>query len=239
MTLAQDISSMILSLRKKSGINVRQPLSKALLPVLDDKFGTKVEMVKDLILSETNIKEIEFISETAGLISKKIKPNFKALGAKVGKDMKTVTAAINAFTQEDIKQLETDGSITVAGTPYSIQLADVEILAEDVPGWQVTSIGNLTVALDVTITDELLQEGISRELVNRIQNLRKELDFDVTDKISVRIQEHPYIAQAVSNNLSYICAEILADSLIVDNEAAEGKKVVIDDKEIMILITKA
>ncbi|NEU07544.1 isoleucine--tRNA ligase [Flavihumibacter sp. R14] len=239
MTLAQDISSMILSLRKKSGINVRQPLSKALLPVLDDKFGIKVEMVKDLILSETNIKEIEFVSDTAGIISKKIKPNFKALGAKVGKDMKMVTAAINAFSQEDINRLEANGSIEIMGTAYSIQLADVEILAEDVPGWQVTSMGRLTVALDVTLTDELLQEGISRELVNRIQNLRKEMDFEVTDKIKVRIQNHPYITQAVRNNLSYICAEILADSLIVDNEAAEGKKIVIDDKEIMILITKA
>ena len=239
MNLAQDISSMILSLRKKSGINVRQPLSKALLPVLDDKFGIKVEMVKDLILSETNIKEIEFISETSGIISKKIRPNFKALGAKVGKDMKTVAAAINAFSQEDIKLLETSGSFAIAGTPYSILLSDVEILAEDVPGWQVTTMGNLTVALDVTITEDLLQEGISRELVNRIQNLRKEMDFDVTDKIKVRIQDHPYITQAVSNNLSYICAEILADSLIVDNEAAEGKKIVIDDKEIKIVITKA
>jgi isoleucyl-tRNA synthetase len=239
MTLAQDISSMILSLRKKSGINVRQPLSKALLPVLDDKFGTKVEMVKDLILSETNIKEIQFITDTAGIISKKIKPNFKTLGSKVGKDMKIVSNAINAFTQEDIRQLESEGIMAIAETPYTIQLSDVEILAEDVPGWQVTSMGNLTVALDITITEELHQEGISRELVNRIQSLRKELNYEVTDKINVRIQDHPYIRNAVRNNLSYICAEILANSLIVDNEAAEGKRVVIDDKELMILITKA
>ena len=239
MTLAQDISSMILSLRKKSGINVRQPLSKALLPVLDDKFGIKVEMVKDLILSETNIKEIQFINNTSGIISKKIKPNFKALGAKVGKDMKMVTNAINAFSQEDISRLESEGTIQIPDSPYFIQVSDVEILAEDVPGWQVTSMGNLTVALDVTITEDLLQEGISRELVNRIQNLRKELNFEVTDKIHVRIQDHPYISNAVRNNLSYICAEILASSLILDNEAAEGKLVTIDDNELTILITKA
>jgi isoleucyl-tRNA synthetase len=239
MTLAQDISSMILSLRKKSGINVRQPLSKALLPVLDDKFGTKVEMVKDLILSETNIKEIEFITDTAGIISKKIKPNFKALGAKVGKDMKVVANAITVFDQTDIERLETEGSIAILNTPYSIELSDVEILAEDVPGWQVTSMGNLTVALDITLTEDLLQEGIARELVNRIQNLRKELNFEVTDKINVRVQDHPYISSAVRNNLSYICAEILASSLLLDNEASEGKKVIIDDKELTILITKA
>jgi isoleucyl-tRNA synthetase len=239
MTLAQDISSMILSLRKKSFINVRQPLSKILLPVLDDKFGTKVDMVKELILSETNIKEIVFITDTTGIISKKIKPNFKVLGAKVGKDMKTVSNAINAFGQEEIKRLETEGSIAIANTPYSILLADVEILAEDVPGWQVTSMGNLTVALDITLTEELIQEGISRELVNRIQNLRKDLNFEVTDKINVRIQNHPYITLAVQNNLTYICAEILATSLNIDNEVAEGNIVVIDDKELMILITKA
>ena len=239
MTLAQDISSMILSLRKKSGINVRQPLSKALLPVLDEQFGQKVSMVKDLILSETNIKEIQYITDTAGIIRKKIKPNFKILGGKVGKDMKMVSNVINAFTQEQITLLENDGYFSIPDTDYTIELSDVEILAEDVPGWQVTNLGNLTVALDISITEELKQEGIARELVNRIQNLRKDLKFAVTDKINVIIQNHPYIRQAVSNNLLYICAEILADSLTLDDQGSKGEIIILENQELNIFITKA
>ena len=239
MTLAQDISSMILSLRKKSGINVRQPLSKALLPVLDEQFGQKVSMVKDLILSETNIKEIQYITDTAGIIRKKIKPNFKILGGKVGKDMKMVSNVINAFTQEQITLLENDGYFSIPDTDYTIELSDVEILAEDVPGWQVTNLGNLTVALDISITEELKQEGIARELVNRIQNLRKDLKFAVTDKINVIIQNHSYIRQAVSNNLFYICAEILADSLTLDDQGSKGEIIILENQELNIFITKA
>ena len=239
MTLAQDISSMILSLRKKSGINVRQPLSKALLPVLDEQFGQKVSMVKDLILSETNIKEIQYITDTAGIIRKKIKPNFKILGGKVGKDMKMVSNVINAFTQEQIALLENDGYFSIPDTDYTIELSDVEILAEDVPGWQVTNLGNLTVALDISITEELKQEGIARELVNRIQNLRKDLKFAVTDKINVIIQNHSYIRQAVSNNLFYICAEILADSLTLDDQGSKGEIIILENQELNIFITKA
>ena len=239
MTLAQDISSMILSLRKKSGINVRQPLSKALLPVLDEQFGQKVSMVKDLILSETNIKEIQYITDTAGIIRKKIKPNFKILGGKVGKDMKMVSNVINAFTQEQIALLENDGYFSIPDTDYIIELSDVEILAEDVPGWQVTNLGNLTVALDISITEELKQEGIARELVNRIQNLRKDLKFAVTDKINVIIQNHPYIRQAVNNNLLYICAEILADSLTLDDQGSKGEIIILENQELNIFITKA
>ena len=239
MTLAQDISSMILSLRKKSGINVRQPLSKALLPVLDEQFGQKVSMVKDLILSETNIKEIQYITDTAGIIRKKIKPNFKILGGKVGKDMKMVSNVINAFTQEQITLLENDGYFSIPDTDYTIELSDVEILAEDVPGWQVTNLGNLTVALDISITEELKQEGIARELVNRIQNLRKDLKFAVTDKINVIIQNHPYIRQAVNNNLLYICAEILADSLTLDDQGSKGEIIILENQELNIFITKA
>ena len=239
MTLAQDISSMILSLRKKSGINVRQPLSKALLPVLDEQFGQKVSMVKDLILSETNIKEIQYITDTAGIIRKKIKPNFKILGGKVGKDMKMVSNVINAFTQEQITLLENDGYFSIPDTDYTIELSDVEILAEDVPGWQVTNLGNLTVALDISITEELKQEGIARELVNRIQNLRKDLKFAVTDKINVIIENHSYIRQAVSNNLFYICAEILADSLTLDDQGSKGEIIILENQELNIFITKA
>ncbi len=238
MQMAQDISSLVLSLRKKVGINVRQPLSKILLPVLDANFQHQVDGVKDLILTETNIKDIEYITDTAGFIKKKIKPNFKALGKKVGKDMKPVGDAIIALDDAAIATLENEGEIAILDGKYTILVSEVEISAEDVPGWQVASFGKLTVALDVTITDELKQEGISRELINRIQNLRKSKDFEVTDKINVRLSEHPLISGAVKNNLSYICAEILADNIQFDSNLADAETVVIDDVEILIAISK-
>jgi len=236
MQLAQDISSMVLSLRKKSGINVRQPLAKILLPVLDQKFADKVELVKELILSETNIKNIEYITDTAGFIKKKIKPNFKALGPKVGKDMKLVAEVINNLSQEQLGQFESTGEYLIPGTDYLIQLADVEIIAEDIPGWQVTNLGSLTVALDVTITEELKQEGLSRELINRIQNLRKELNFEVTDRITVSLQKDNLITAAVQQNKQYICSEILADDINLTENIDKGNKIVIDDVELLISI---
>jgi isoleucyl-tRNA synthetase len=238
MQLAQDISSLTLSLRKKVSINVRQPLSKILLPILDKKFQQQVDLVKDLILSETNIKDIEYITDTAGFIHKKIKPNFKALGPKVGKDMKLVAEAINNLTQEQISLFETEEQVAILDGKYTIQLADVEVLAEDVPGWQVANLGKLTVALDVQLSEALKQEGISRELVNRVQNLRKNNNFEVTDKISVRVFEHPYIAEAVRNNLSYICAEILATDFELDKALNDGEKISIDEHELWITVNK-
>jgi len=238
MQMAQDISSLVLSLRKKVGINVRQPLSKILLPILDKHFKHQVEQVKELILSETNIKDIEYITDASGFIKKKVKPNFKALGIKVGKDMKAVAEAITNFTTGEISKLETEGSIPVLDTKYLILATDVEIIAEDVPGWQVANLGKLTVALDVTLTTELKQEGISRELINRIQNLRKEKEFEVTDRINVRLSSHPLINDAVNNNLAYICAEILADSIVLENQLNEGDKIVIEGIELNIVINK-
>lgn len=238
MQMAQDISSLVLSLRKKVSINVRQPLSKILLPILDKNFKTQVEQVKELILSETNIKDIEYITDTAGFIKKKIKPNFKVLGAKVGKDMKAVAEEINNLGQEDIAKLESDGNIQLQAANYQLQTTDVEIIAEDVPGWQVANLGKLTVALDVTITNELKQEGISRELINRIQNLRKTKEFEVTDRINVRLTDVPFITEALNNNLSYICAEILADRIVVDNQLNNGEAAIIDEQEIIIDINK-
>ncbi|WP_199118420.1 isoleucine--tRNA ligase [Pedobacter sp. ASV28] len=238
MELAQNISSMVLSLRKKMGINVRQPLAKVLIPILDDHFKAKVELVKDLILSETNIKEISYITDTAGFIKKKVKPNFKALGAKVGKDMKLVTEVINKLSQEDLAKFEKEGSYSIPDTNYSIVLSDVEIIAEDIPGWQVTNMGNLTVALDVNITTALKQEGLSRELVNRIQNLRKELNFEVTDRITVSLQQDDLISDAVVQNKTYICNEILADDIILVKSAIAGNKIIIEDVELEILIAK-
>ncbi len=238
MQLAQDISSLVLSLRKKVGINVRQPLSKILLPILDKSFKHQVDQVKELILSETNIKNIEYITDTAGFIKKKIKPNFKALGAKVGKDMKAVADEINSFSQADIEKLENEGTIPVLDTKYLILSADVEIIAEDVPGWQVANLGKLTVALDVTLTEELKEEWISREFINRVQNMRKNAGFEVTDRITVSIKAPLFIEEAVNKNLSYICAEILADRITFDNQLNEGEKHTIGENEITIAINK-
>ncbi|MBP3943042.1 isoleucine--tRNA ligase [Sphingobacteriaceae bacterium WQ 2009] len=238
MALAQNISSLTLSLRKKSSINVRQPLNKILVPVLDPAFQTQIEMVKDLILSETNIKDIAFISDTTGIIKKKIKPNFKALGAKVGKDMKLVSSAIQAFTSEQIAALENAGELALENTPYTISTADVEIIAEDVAGWQVANLGKLTVALDIQITEELKKEGLSRELINRIQNLRKDKGFEVTDRINVKVTHNQEIANAANENLSYICTEILADSFIFEETLTNGDSVEIDGIQLQILIEK-
>lgn len=239
MALAQDISSLTLSLRKKTSINVRQPLNKILIPVLDSSFQEMIEKVKELILSETNIKEITFITDTTGIIKKRIKPNFKALGAKVGKDMKMVAAAIQALNDEQISLLEHEGSLELAGTPYRIETQDVEIIAEDVAGWQVANLGKLTVALDVNITPTLKKEGLSRELVNRIQNLRKEKGFEVTDRIHVTLTQNTDIQEAVDNNLSYICTEILADSIDFKDVSLEnGDTIEIDGKELSVIIVK-
>jgi isoleucyl-tRNA synthetase len=244
MQMAQDISSLVLSLRKKVGINVRQPLSRILLPILDKNFEHQVEKVKELILSETNVKAIEYITDASGFIKKKIKPNFKALGAKVGKDMKAVAEAISKLTQDDIASLENEGSIELTidtptlTTHYSLLTTDVEIIAEDVPGWQVANLGKLTVALDVNLSNELKQEGTAREVINRIQNLRKTQGFEVTDRINVTLKCDAAMWEAVNNNLSYICAEILADSITRYNELSEGELVEIDGQKILIAISK-
>jgi isoleucyl-tRNA synthetase len=205
---------------------------------LDDNFKDKVELVKDLILSETNIKEISYITDAAGFIKKKVKPNFKALGAKVGKDMKLVTEVINNISQEALAKFEKEGSFSIPDTSYSILLSDVEIIAEDIPGWQVTNMGSLTVALDVNITTELKQEGLSRELVNRVQNLRKEMDFEVTDRITVSLQQDNLITPAILQNKQYICTEILADDILLSEKPLNGNKIVIEDVELEILIAK-
>ncbi|PWS27438.1 isoleucine--tRNA ligase [Pedobacter yonginense] len=242
MVYAQDISSMVLSLRKKSSINVRQPLEKILIPSLNGDFEQKISKVADYILSETNVKHIEFITDTHGIVKKKLKPNFKSLGKKVGRDMSLVKEALENADQDAIQRLENTGSLIVPGNngaEYTIDLNDdVEVFAEDIPGWQVTNLGNLTVALDVTISDELKQEGISRELVNRIQNLRKELNFEVTDRIKVRLQNDNLVADAVIKNKAYICAEILADEFELTNEIENANKIVIDEVELNISVIK-
>jgi isoleucyl-tRNA synthetase len=215
MQLAQDISSMVLALRKKVDIRVRQPLKKILLPVLDQDFQKKVDKVKDLIMAEVNVKEIEYVTDTTGMLTKKVKPNFKTLGKRAGALMKDLTSAITAMNQEEIRTLEAQGSFQFShfNPPFTISLDDVEVLSEDIPGWQVMNNAKLTVALDITITENLRDEGLARELINRVQNLRKEAGFDVTDHIRLHVQRHNILERAVNNNLSYICGEVLASEL--------------------------
>ncbi|HAK79247.1 MAG TPA: isoleucine--tRNA ligase, partial [Runella sp.] len=216
MQLAQDICSLVHSLRKGHKIKVRQPLTKVLIPVLSDKVREQIEHVAPIIMSEVNVKGVEFVSDDSGILKKKIKPNFKALGPKYGKNMKAVGEVINAMNEEQIREIERNGQVTLTGgdTTFEILLAEIEILTEDVPGWLVASQGSLTVALDVTITDELRREGIARDVVNRIQNLRKDSGFEVTDKIAIQLENNnAELADAVETNKSYICQEVQAVQL--------------------------
>ncbi|MFM8431269.1 MAG: isoleucine--tRNA ligase, partial [Bacteroidota bacterium] len=243
MELAQKISSLVLSLRKKVNIRVRQPLKRILLPVTDEKFQSRVEEISDLILAEVNVKRIEYITDTAGILIKKIRPNFKILGKKAGALMKDCANAIALMNQEDILCMERDSTfrLPVNGQIVVLELEDVEILSEDIPGWQVASEGRLTVALDVTISEELRQEGIARELINRVQNLRKDRGFEVTDRIDLQILSHDALLESVLSNKEYICAEILAASLnlVEQLETNEAVDVEVDDSiKTRILITK-
>ncbi|HNW73244.1 MAG TPA: isoleucine--tRNA ligase [Bacteroidales bacterium] len=214
MELAQNIASLVLSIRKKSNLRVRQPLNRILIPLLNERLKIQIDAVRNLILSEVNVKELEYITDTSGILVKKVKPDFKKLGPRYGKLMKQLAGVVSSLSQQDIALLEKAGKLdlTLEGQPVGILLEDVEILSEDIPGWQVAVMGSLTVALDVTVTPDLWKEGIAREVINRIQNLRKEKDFDVTDKIIVEFQSHPEIDEAVNQNISYICAETLAQS---------------------------
>ncbi len=225
MDYAQRISSLVLSLRKREKIRVRQPLQKTLLPVLDPQFQEQVEGVKDLILMETNIKDIEYVTDTEGIIKKKIKPNFKTLGKRLGKHMKAAVSLINGFSQTDIANVERDGGyqLEVEGETYQLELEDFEILTEDIPGWLVANDGPLTVALDVSITEELAAEGMARELVNRIQNIRKAKNFQVTDKIRVVLEDKAEIRPAVEQFAEYIKNEVLAVDLSMTNSLSKGE----------------
>ncbi len=243
MQLAQDICSLVFSLRKKVNIRVRQPLSKILIPILDENFQKNIEQVKSLILSEVNVKQLEYITDASGILKKKIKPNFKVLGKKAGALMKEVTTAIAAMTHDQINELEKNQEylLQLANSSLQITLEDVEILSEDLPGLQAASDGRITIALDITITDALRNEGIARELVNRIQNIRKDKGLEVTDKIEVKIQAHPGIITSVSENKKYICAEILATSLeLVDLlDIRESVEIEVEDKiKTLLTITK-
>ena len=240
MQLAQDVCSLVLSLRKKVNIKVRQPLQKVLIPVLNPEMKEQLVLIEDLIIAEVNVKELVYITETEGIIKKKVKPNFKLLGTKMGAKMKAASAVIVAFTQQEIAALEKIGQmeIQVEGTAFTLELNEVEIAAEDIPGWSVASKGGLTVALDIVLTDELKQEGDARELVNRIQNIRKDNGFDLTDRIFVKLLDADGIKQSIIKYNDYICREILADVIEWVPELPEGIEIDVNDILLKVVVTK-
>ena len=240
MELAQRASSMVLALRRKVNIKVRQPLSKLMIPVLDAAMQQQLEAVKQLVLTEVNVKELEFLTDATGVIVKKIKPNFKTLGKKYGSRMKEIAAAMAAFTQEQINSVEQSGdyTFTLPSGEVRLQKEDVEITSEDLPGWLVASEGALTVALDVTVTGALRREGIARELINRIQNLRKESGFDVTDKIDITIEQQPGIADAVEGFRDLIASQTLAAAIRFVPDCTDGITIDVEDVPVKIKVEK-
>ena len=239
MELAQQISSMVLALRKKEALIVRQPLQKIAIPAADEVMKSRIEAVKQLILSEVNVKELVFV-EGDGILVKKIKCNFRTLGKKFGKLMKSVNAAVTEMSQEHISELEKNGSITlqVDGTDALIELADVEIFSEDVPGWTVANEGALTVALDVEVTEELRREGVAREIVKKIQALRKESGFDITDRIAVSLSSSEASDAAVEQFRDYICNQVLADTLIIDSATESNDEIELENATVKVMVAK-
>lgn len=236
--LAQTITSMVFSLRKKENIKVRQPLQKVMIPVLNQKTEKQIVAVSELIKQEVNVKELQLINaeEASHLIVKQIKPNFKTLGSRLGKDMKTVGTEISSMTTEQIADLEKNGKMTVAG--HEIGLDDVEISTKDIPGWTVASEGKITVALDLTITEELKSEGIAREFINRIQNLRKEKNFDLTDRISIQLEGNSPFETEIMKNQQYISDEVLSNKIEIVNSLADFDRIEIDEIQFNVKVSK-
>jgi isoleucyl-tRNA synthetase len=240
MQKAQQISSLVLSLRKKEMIKVRQPLQRIMIPVLDEQTREEIAAVADLIKAEVNVKEIEFLDDTSGILVKSIKPNFKVLGPRFGKEMKFAVQAIQKLTPENIKEIEQKGKINleINGESTEISLAEVEITSEDIEGWLVASSGGITVALDVTLNETLVHEGIARELVNRIQNIRKDSGFEVTDQVKITLKENDKLKAAVEDNLNYIMEETLTASLIFSNNLKNGTVIEFDDMSTVLQMEK-
>lgn len=240
MEKAQTISSLVLSLRKKEMIKVRQPLQKVMIPVLDVKQKAEIEAVSDLIKAEVNVKEVELLDDASGILVKQIKPNFKALGPRFGKDMGLISKEIQNFSQEQINELDKNGSldIVISGKSINLTSEDVEISSQDIEGWLVANANGITVALDITISDELKKEGIARELVNRIQNIRKDSGFEVTDKIKVRVQKDGMLEDALRANQEYIKVETLTEELIIEDKVENGTEIEFDEIKTSILISK-
>ena len=239
MVLAQQISSMVLALRKKEALIVRQPLQKIAIPAADEVMKSRIEAVKLLILNEVNVKELEFV-EGDGILVKKIKCNFRTLGKKFGKLMKSVNETVINMSQEQIAELEKNGSITlqVEGGDALIELADVEIFSEDVPGWTVANEGALTVALDVEVTDDLRREGVAREIVKKIQAMRKESGFDIVDRIAVEIEHSEVADAAVEQFNAYICNQVLADELKLSDNVDGDNAVELDNVAVKLSVRK-
>ena len=240
MQTAQKISSLVLSIRQKEKIKVRQPLKRVMIPVLNEHQRETIALVSELIKSEVNVKKIELMDDASGILVKQIKPNFKVLGPKYGKEMKQIAAEISKLTQEDIAKIEQKGEIylDLDNKNIKLQFADVEITSQDIEGWLVASSGPLTVALDITIDEELKKEGIARELVNRIQNLRKESGLEVTDKIDLRIQKDGYVEEAIASNESYLKSETLTAELVLEEKLDGGTEVSFDNVNTKLLIKK-
>jgi isoleucyl-tRNA synthetase len=242
MDIAQKVSSMILGLRRKVGIKVRQPLARIMVPVTEKSFRDKFESVKDLILAEVNVRDVEYIDDTAAILVKKVKPDFKTLGPRYGRMMKDISKAISELTRQEIADFESTGShkMVIDGKEVILTTPDVEIISEDIPGWQVANEGKLTVALDITVTDELRYEGIAREFVNRIQNIRKESGFDVTDKITVLIEDNDLVREAIKRHAKYIGSQTLATKVDVVNRFTDGnvREIEIDDVTVRISVYK-
>ena len=240
MQVAQDITSMVLALRRKVNIKVRQPLQCIMIPVVDEEQRTHIEAVKTLIMNEVNVKEIKFVDGADGVLVKKVKCDFKKLGPKFGKQMKAVAAAVAEMSQEAIAELEKNGSYTFVldGAEAVVEAADVEIFSEDIPGWLVANEGRLTVALEVTVTEELRREGVARELVNRIQNIRKSSGFEITDKINITLSKNTQTDDAVNEYKDYICNQVLATSLTLADEVQEGTELNFDDFSLFVKVEK-
>ena len=241
MQKAQTISSLVLSLRKKESIKVRQPLQKIMIPIANATERSEIEAVANLIKHEVNVKEIELLEDASGILVKQIKPNFKTLGPKFGKDMKAIAAAVQGFGQAEIAQFEKAQtySLQLPDKTVILSLDDVEISTQDIEGWLVATAGSLLVALDIHITPELRQEGIARELVNRIQNIRKDNEYDITDRIQIRLQAHPALQAAVTANEAYIKNETLTDSITFVESLPEGEEIAFDEVMTRIVVAKS
>jgi isoleucyl-tRNA synthetase len=226
--------------RKKVNLKVRQPLQRILIPSVDEHTKHQISLIEELIKTEVNIKSVEYLSDSEGFIKKKVKPNFKTLGARMGQRMKSAAAAILLMSQADINQLELTKSfdLQVNNEMVTIGVEDVDIIAEDIPGWSVANKGNLTVALDITVTDELQEEGNARELVNRIQKIRKDSGLDLTDRIIVTIEERATLLNSINNYREYICNEILANELIISENVNGGTEIDVNDVKLNIHISK-
>ena len=240
MQMAQDVTSMVLALRRKVNIKVRQPLQCIMIPVVDEEQRAHIEAVKALIMSEVNVKDIKFVDGAAGVLVKKVKCDFKKMGPKFGKQMKAVAAAVAEMSQEAIAELEKNGSYTLQldGADVVVEAADVEIFSEDIPGWLVANEGKLTVALDVTVTEELRQEGVARELVNRIQNIRKSSGLEITDKIKITLSKNQQTDDAVNEYKDYICNQVLGTSLTLTDEVENGTELNFDDFSLYVSVVK-